>query len=291
MNNQNPEVMAEFLHVFTDSVTKTLSKRLDADIYKTIKFSYDSILQNKAIEDLKDNNLLYKIDFALETRQGNLAILIPEELIANIADSITGGKGIDAYTGKLSELELNSVSNILENIFRDIEGNFKPLYEKDFIFSSTPTVVLKEQSEYVINEKGKNFDYVIGCTLVLNEGLEYKIGVISNSDLIERLLKDLGFSRASIAARKKEPSAIDLECLSDVKINVTAELGRTRVPIKYALELVRGSLIELETQNNADIKVYANGVEFAYAQVVAIGESFGLKITKIISPEERLNIL
>lgn len=291
MNNQTPEVMTEFLQVFMDSVTKTLFKRLDADIYKTIKFSYDSILQNQAIEDLKSDKLLYKIDFALETRQGNLAILIPEDLIANIADSITGGKGVDAYTGKLSELELNSVSSILENIFRDIEVSFKSQYEKDFIFSSTPTVVLKEQSEYVINEKSKNFDYVIGSTLVLNEGLEYKIEIVSSSDLIEKLLKDLGFTKTSVAARKKEPSSIDFECLSDVKINVTAELGRTRVPIKYALELVRGSLIELDTQNNADIKVYANGVEFAYAQVVAIGESFGLKITKIISPEERLNII
>ena len=291
MNNQNPEVMAEFLQVFMDSVTKTLSKRLDADIYKTIKFSYDSIFQNQAIEDLKADKLLYKIDFALETRQGNLAILIPEELVANIADSITGGKGVDAYTGKLSELELNSVSNILENVFRDIEGSFKPQYEKDFIFSSTPTVVLKEQSEYVIIEKNKNFDYVIGSTLVLNEGMEYKIEIVLSSDLIEKLLKDLGFTKTSIAARKKEPSAIDLECLSDVKINVTAELGRTRVPVKYALELIPGSLVELETQNNADIKVYANGVEFAYAQVVAIGDSFGLKITKIISPEERLTII
>lgn len=81
-----------------------------------------------------------------------------------------------------------------------------------------------------------------------------------------------------------------LEGLSDVDISIIAQLGKTQVPMKYALELDEGSIIELETLNESDIKVYANGVEFAHAQVVALEDNFGLKITKIISPELREGI-
>lgn len=79
----------------------------------------------------------------------------------------------------------------------------------------------------------------------------------------------------------------NIERLADVDINIIAELGKAQVPMKYALELSEGSIIELDTLNDSDIKVYANGVEFALAQVVALEDNFGLKITKIISPEER----
>lgn len=82
----------------------------------------------------------------------------------------------------------------------------------------------------------------------------------------------------------------NIHYLSDVDINIIAELGKTQVPIKYALELNEGSIIELDTLNEADIKVYANGVEFAHAQVVALEENFGLRITKIISSEQREEI-
>ena len=104
-------------------------------------------------------------------------------------------------------------------------------------------------------------------------------------------MDDLGLYRSNSAAKKESISKMDIDRLADVKINITAELGRARVPIKYALELVRGSLIELDTLNNADIKVFANGIEFARAQIVAVEEDFGLKITQVISPEERLEYL
>jgi flagellar motor switch protein FliN/FliY len=53
--------------------------------------------------------------------------------------------------------------------------------------------------------------------------------------------------------------------------------------------LTKGSILELDTYENSDIKVYANGLEVARAQVVVVDEHFGIKITKIISPEERFN--
>ena len=121
----------------------------------------------------------------------------------------------------------------------------------------------------------------------LNEAKTYNVTLLLNEIIINELMKDLGLSENNAPSKRNVTNSLDVDCISDVKINITAELGRTRVPIKYALELVQGSLVELDTLTDTDIKVYANGVEFAYAQVVAVEDNFGLKITKIISPEER----
>ena len=287
MNETQHESIGDFFQVFTQSVTKTLSKNLDTDICTKIHFLMESLSAIHDVEKLKDNNVIYKIDYATGNNQGALVILIPEELIAIISDVLTGGTGEDVYKGSLSEIETNSIINMLEKIFREIESDFKKHHEHNLAFSADPILLLKEMPEYLINDDDSSFDFSISNTLSLNAGKDFAIEVLTNFDALEKFMDDLGFSKQG-GAKKKGLMALDIKCLADVKIHVTAELGRTRVPIKHALELVRGSLVQLDTVNNSDIKVFANGVEFAYAQIVAIEENFGLKITKIISPEERL---
>lgn len=291
MTSQNQDALKDFFKVFTESIVKTLSENLDNDVCKRIKVDFNSSSRVQDKEALKENNAIYKLDYATGTRQGNIAILVPEELLANIADILTGGNGKDVYKGSLSEIETNSTIKILDKIFKDIEKDFQHAYGQNFIFSANPSLFLKEMEEYSIDTEGVISDFLINLTLSLNEDSSFQINLLLNENSLNNLMGDLGFSKSNSSSRKTEPSSLDLNCLSDVKINITAELGRTQVPIKYALELIKGSLVELDTQNNADIKVFANGVEFAYAQVVAIDENFGLKITKIISPEERLGCI
>lgn len=287
MNEMQHGNIGDFFQVFTESVTNTLSKNLDTDICNKIQFSMESLSAVQNMESLKTGNAIYKRDYATGNNQGSLIILIPEELIAFIADVLTGGSGEGAYKGSLSEIETNSILNVLEKSFKEIESDFKKQHEQTLAFSANPVLLLKEMPEYSINTDDSSFDFSISNTLTLTEDKEFTIEVVTSFNSLETFMDDLGFSKNG-SSKKKGLMALDLRCLADVKIHVTAELGRTRVPIKHALELVRGSLVQLDTVNNSDIKVFANGVEFAYAQVVALEENFGLKITKIISPEERL---
>lgn len=282
------ELINKFWQVFTESVVTTLSKNLDTDICTKIECLVGSSSKVKDVENLKLDNAIYRLDYTTGNRQGSLAVLIPEELMAVISDILTGGNGKDAYKGSLSEIETNSNLKILEKVFKNIEGNFKKNYEHDLVFSSNPLLLLKEMPEYQINPEDFSFDFLISGTLSLNEEQKYNLNLLLNNNVLEGLLSDLGLSKPTSSIKKVDISSLNVNRLADVKINVTAELGRTRVPIKYALELVRGSLVELDTLNNSDIRVFANGVEFAHAQVVAVEDNFGLKITKIISPEERL---
>ncbi len=79
-----------------------------------------------------------------------------------------------------------------------------------------------------------------------------------------------------------------LELLFDVPLRVTVELGRTRMTLKQVLELSVGSLIELDKLTGEPVDILVNGKLIARGEVVVIDENFGVRITDIISPKERL---
>ena len=80
----------------------------------------------------------------------------------------------------------------------------------------------------------------------------------------------------------------NLDLLLDVHLNLTVELGRTELPIKEVLELTRGSVIELNRIAGEAVDLYANGKIIAKGEVVVIEDNFGLRITSILSPADRL---
>lgn len=80
----------------------------------------------------------------------------------------------------------------------------------------------------------------------------------------------------------------NLDILMDIKLQLTVELGRTELPIKKVLELTRGSIIELEKVAGEPVELYANGKLVAHGEVVVIEDNFGLRITSITEPEDRI---
>jgi len=83
----------------------------------------------------------------------------------------------------------------------------------------------------------------------------------------------------------------NLNLVMDVNLKLTVELGRTELPIKNVLELTRGSIIELDKVAGEPVELYANGKLIAKGEVVVIEDNFGLRITSIISPENRIKHL
>jgi len=79
-----------------------------------------------------------------------------------------------------------------------------------------------------------------------------------------------------------------LELLFDIPLRVTVELGRTKMTLKEVLELSVGSLIELDKLTGEPVDILVNGKLIARGEVVVIDENFGVRITDIISPKERL---
>ena len=77
----------------------------------------------------------------------------------------------------------------------------------------------------------------------------------------------------------------------DIPIEITANLGRTKMSLNEILELGRGSLIELDTLENQEVEILVNGKKVAYGQVVISNQNFGIKITEVLEPEDLVNSL
>lgn len=81
----------------------------------------------------------------------------------------------------------------------------------------------------------------------------------------------------------------NLDILMDVKLQLNVELGRCELPIKKVLELTRGSIIELDKVAGEPVELFANGKLIAHGEVVVIDDNFGLRITSITEPDNRIN--
>jgi flagellar motor switch protein FliN len=83
----------------------------------------------------------------------------------------------------------------------------------------------------------------------------------------------------------------DLNMVLDIPVQLTVELGRTRIPIKNILQLAQGSVVELDTLAGEPMDVLVNGYLIAQGEVVVVNEKFGIRLTDIVTPAERMRRL
>jgi flagellar motor switch protein FliN/FliY len=94
-----------------------------------------------------------------------------------------------------------------------------------------------------------------------------------------------GGSDAATPAAPVQRGSLDL--LHDVEMEVTAELGRTRMSVKELLSLAPGAVIELDRAAGGPADLLVNGRLIARGEVVVIDENFGIRITEIVGPTDR----
>jgi flagellar motor switch protein FliN/FliY len=85
--------------------------------------------------------------------------------------------------------------------------------------------------------------------------------------------------------------AQDLDLILDIPVTLTVELGRTKIPIKHILQLAQGSVIELDALAGEPMDVLVNGCLIAQGEVVVVNEKFGIRLTDIVTPSERMRRL
>lgn len=86
-------------------------------------------------------------------------------------------------------------------------------------------------------------------------------------------------------------SEINLDVLLDVPVTVSMEVGNTKISIRNLLQLNQGSVIELDRLAGEPMDVLVNGTLIARGEVVVVNDKFGLRLTDIISPAERVKKL
>jgi flagellar motor switch protein FliN/FliY len=90
-------------------------------------------------------------------------------------------------------------------------------------------------------------------------------------------------------ARNDTPNDIDF--ILDIPVQLTVELGRTKIAIKNLLQLAQGSVVELDGLAGEPMDVLVNGCLIAQGEVVVVNDKFGIRLTDIITPSERIRKL
>jgi flagellar motor switch protein FliN/FliY len=101
--------------------------------------------------------------------------------------------------------------------------------------------------------------------------------VVQKAQIFQSLTPDAG-----------QPAANNLDLILDIPVHLTVELGRTKIAIRNLLQLAQGSVVELDGLAGEPMDVLVNGCLIAQGEVVVVNDKFGIRLTDIISPAERL---
>jgi len=249
------------------------------------KFYY--ILEKKAVSRLAD--LMMMGDGSAEYEEDHneaIAELFNQILGAFITDAsaqygseITNA-GITASATKFEDgnYELANISfftgTIIMDGFDDLE--YYIIYTNDLINSTLEKISSQiGEPEDLIDEipadSSGSFDDILG---------QFDFDDTSSSD---------GADFSSFDSTEEVSQATkDLENIYDISLDVSIELGRTRMSIRKILALTTGSIIELNKLAGEPVDILVNQKLMAKGEVVVIDESFGIRLTNLISPEERI---
>jgi len=93
------------------------------------------------------------------------------------------------------------------------------------------------------------------------------------------------------AVPRQRPGSPDMDVILDIPVRISMEVGNTEITIRNLLQLNQGSVIELDRLAGEPLDVLVNGTLIAHGEVVVVNEKFGIRMTDVISPSERIKKL
>ena len=84
---------------------------------------------------------------------------------------------------------------------------------------------------------------------------------------------------------------VNLDMILDVHVSLSMEVGHTKISIRNLMQLNQGSVVELDRKAGEPLDVFVNGTLVAHGEVVVVNEKFGIRLTDVISPAERIRKL
>ncbi len=100
-----------------------------------------------------------------------------------------------------------------------------------------------------------------------------------------------GFEDLEDEGGQQNEDEINLDIILDVPVDISMEIGRTKISIRNLLKLNQGSVIELDRLAGEPMDVLVNGTLIAHGEVVVVNDKFGIRLTDVISPVERIKKL
>ena len=124
----------------------------------------------------------------------------------------------------------------------------------------------------------------------MNDSLNVPRADLSADDLWAAAMNEQAVADAP-AGKSSATVSDELQLIHDIPVKMTVELGRTKMTIKELLRLSQGSVVTLEGLAGEPLDILINGYLIAQGEVVVVSDNFGIRITEIITPSERMNRL
>ncbi|MGN0018729.1 MAG: flagellar motor switch protein FliN [Candidatus Gastranaerophilaceae bacterium] len=174
-------------------------------------------------------------------------------------------------------------SSVDETVEVNVEDNN---LESDVEIAETPSVEMTSENENLS-------DIFSDLSAIATEGLDASE---SNAETLNSEDDTVTVQPVKFAAFDDSQNIVgdaskNMDNLLDINLRLTVELGRATLPVRKVLELTRGSIVELEKIAGEPVELFANGKLIAHGEVVVIEDNFGLRITSMTEPENRLNEL
>jgi flagellar motor switch protein FliN/FliY len=107
----------------------------------------------------------------------------------------------------------------------------------------------------------------------------------------DRLTADPAATDSAVTEVQGASGDVNLEVILEVPVTLSMEVGRTRIPIRNLLQLNQGSVVELDRAAGEPLDVFVNGTLVAHGEVVVVNDKFGIRLTDVVSPAERIRKL
>lgn len=119
---------------------------------------------------------------------------------------------------------------------------------------------------------------------------DWAAAMAEQADAEEAMANPVAFEELTSDAKKNTTNP-DLDVILDIPVTISMEVGRTSITIRNLLQLNQGSVIELDRLAGEPLDVLVNGTLIAHGEVVVVNEKFGIRMTDVISPAERIKKL
>lgn len=320
LSKTEKDIIGEVGNISMSQAATTLSSLLN----RQVKITTPRVSQCTIKEILEDSEFP-KVVTSIQFRDGldgsnMLMIDVPDAII--IADLMMGNDGTNASTTEFTDLELSAVGEAMNQMIVSASTAMATMFERKIdIFPPQVDVLDQENKPAYADEPIVAISFEMTVEGLINsrivqlftESTVREINDImlqdkavtlsdrvqqaessSNNEEVKRMDKKVeiqkpDFQELSDGGTLEVPRNLDL--IMDVPLEMTVVLGKSRRTIKDILALGAGSVVELDKMTDEPLEILVNGKLVAEGEVVVINESFGIRITNILSKEERVRNL
>lgn len=298
----SPELLTQ-IETYQNQIWATVSNSASEATNKAFNFGSVTVLPAKTSDlHAEFSGTMMVIQFAYSsTPESVMAVLIPGELVENLGHLLAEEEFVVVDENVVADMR-----PLMEAIVQGICLSTGQIRSDTIVASG---MMIRFQ-EFTMPHNLSRVDHLVRCTVMLSvddvnggitwimdsEAASFIAGIVEDDAQDEQVFQQIAPStfgggvpqKAGAPAPARDES---LDLLLDIPLEISVELGRVKMLVKEVVELGTGSIVEIDKAAGEPVDVMVNGLLVARGEVVVIEDNFGVRITEILNPHERLQRL